>query len=183
MKYFLICFLLIFISITGYSQQKPSLNVQVYTGLLEGSAGTAFQLQAVPGLAFRNWIAGVGTGLDYYYRRSIPLFLSLRRDLSIKNSAFFISADGGLNYDWTKKTNLSEGDFEPAPYYSANIGYRLPIGDRTNSVLFSVGYSYKQFKESRNIIYPCQVPPCPQHTQVYQYNLNRWSVRTGFQFH
>lgn len=183
MKYFLICILLIFISYIGYSQEKPSFNVQIYAGLLEGSSGSAFQLQALPGVAFRSWIAGLGTGLDYYYRRSVPLFLSLRRDLSIRNSAFFINADGGLNYEWTKKTNLSEGDFKPAPYYSANLGYRWPIANKTKSVLLSVGYSFKQLKESRSIINPCQVPPCPQRFEVYRYDLNRWSFRTGFQFH
>lgn len=166
----------------NYGQQSPSLNVQVFAGLLEGSAGSAFQVQAIPGVAYKNWIAGLGTGLDYYKRRSVPLFLSLRRDLAISNSAFFLSADGGLNYEWTQKTDLSEGDFKPAPYYAASLGYRLPIGNKSKSVLLSFGYSYKQLKESKNIIIPCLVPPCPQSNEVYRYHLNRWSLRTGFQF-
>lgn len=167
---------------TNYGQHKPSLNVQVYVGLLEGSGGTAFQVQAIPGVIYKNWIAGLGTGLDYYKRRSVPLFLSLRRDLSIRNKQFFIGADGGLNYEWTRKTDPMDGDFKPAPFYGANIGYRFPLWDGSKSILLSFGYSYKQLREYKNIQSPCLIPPCPENIEIYRFHLNRWSFRTGFQF-
>jgi hypothetical protein len=71
-------------------------------GLLEGEQGSAFQLQTINGLQYSKWFAGIGTGLDYYSLRTIPLFGDLRWHMWDNGKTPFIYAGAGTNFVWTK---------------------------------------------------------------------------------
>src|SRR5262245_27408802 len=104
-------FFSIFVSCTLFAQQAKenraakkncgcSFNSLAQLGILEGEAGTAFQLQTINGIQFKTWSAGIGVGLDYYKYRSIPLFLDLRKYILNKPRTPFLYADGGIHFAW-----------------------------------------------------------------------------------
>src|SRR5215510_11349763 len=83
------------------AQNKVNFSSQNYLGLLEGEHGSEFQLQTINGVMYKSWFAGLGTGLDWYYLRSIPVFASVNKSFFKKGKrSFYASADGGINYPW-----------------------------------------------------------------------------------
>jgi hypothetical protein len=160
-------------------------NSIVQAGLLEGEQGSALQLQTIQGVKFKTWSAGIGAGLDYYHTRTIPLFLDVRKAFRNKEKAAFVYASGGYNFPWVKKydaTLLPLPETNGGLYYTAGIGYQLPIL-KTSALFFTAGYSVK--KLSTTIIDDVVIaiyPPQPLRTYLYQYSLERISIKTGLRF-
>ena len=178
--------LLVVLWLHGFAsaQQRLTFHSQNYVGMLEGEAGTSVQLHTVNGLQYRKWFGGIGAGLDYYYFRSIPLFLSLNRDLNIKRNKFYFSADGGINFPWVKNTTFywaEQEDFSPSHYWAGGMGYKLAI-NKQNRLLLHIGYSYKHMIQETQYEYPCLIPPCPVSKQRYDYYLKRLSLKAGWMF-
>jgi hypothetical protein len=158
-------------------------------GLLEGSTGTAFQVQTVNGMRFKNnWFAGVGIGYDRYRIRSIPLFLDLRWTLFNRPNTPFVYGDIGYNFDWPEdrdKTNWWSSDFSGGVYYDAGVGYRIGLGKK-HGIVFSGGFSFKKLTEKRSTRIWCDFPPfCSGDpdvsTETYDFKLSRISLKAGIQ--
>ena len=169
------------------AQKKAEFHSQNYAGVLEGEHGSKFQLQSINGMQWRTWFAGIGTGIDYYYFRSVPLFLSFNKFLCSCNRSFFFSLDGGVNWVWDNNTenNINwsrNGDFAASPYWGTGIGYKIGLKNKKDAVLLNIGYSQKRAREFVNSVPFCRFPPCPELTDVYRYRLNRLSLRVGWQF-
>jgi hypothetical protein len=152
-------------------------------GLLAGEKNEAFQLQTVNGLQYRTWMVGAGVGIDNYRFRSIPLFLQVRKEFNLKSNVLFIYNDIGLNYPWLKsdqKTFSGEGDFHHGVYYDGGLGYKVPL--KRQALVFSGGFSLKEFKENRSNTLLCPfVGPCLEQKDVYSYSLKRLSFKVGIQ--
>lgn len=169
------------------SAQKQGYRYQgsVQGGLLEGKGGSAFQLQTVNGLQYKTWAAGVGVGLDYYHTRSIPLFLSLRKNMGAGSKTPFVYLNGGYHFPWLKEANdgwyISKA--KGGLYYDAGIGYQVPVF-KASSLFFSLGFSGKEFTRTQTFdgpviaIYPAPWPD----TRLYEFNLRRLSIQTGLRF-
>lgn len=147
----MIPFLVLFtVKATGQNKKIKFSSIN-QVGLLSGSTGEAFMLQTINGLKKDNWFAGLGTGLDFYRERTIPLFLDIRRDLIIFNriNTPFIYADAGMNFSWLKATQREQKQFptsSPGLVYDVGIGWKLS-GKHNRGYIFSAGYSFKQVKE------------------------------------
>ena len=80
-----ICLSLLFIlclSSVSFAQQKRiAFEGAVQAGLLEGEKGSAVQFGAMAGIKKNTWTASVGSGLDYYGIRSIPLYANLQKNI------------------------------------------------------------------------------------------------------
>jgi hypothetical protein len=137
------------------------------------------------------WFAGVGAGLDYYRFRSVPLFLSVTRDIQLgKKDWLFLYLDGGTNLPWYKRPETPEpaytGDaFHGGEYWSGGLGYLWKLGDHSRKeVLFSAGYTVKKLSEDQS--YQC--PPgdfCPlivSQTTAYEYLNRMYQFMIGFRF-
>jgi len=186
MKYFLLYVLAFFlVFFTSNAQEKFSFNSQNTIGLLEGGNGSAFQLNTINGIAHKKWFAGLGTGIDYYYIRSIPAFLSVNYNFLHQKRTPFISLDAGINFPWVKKEreiwNVINSEFTPSLYMGGNVGYKLGLKNN-DALLILVGYSFKKLKEKREMQTFCINPPCPTTIEKYDYNLKRLSLRLGYQF-
>jgi hypothetical protein len=170
------------------AQKKFTFRSQNYVGYLGGENEGALQLNTINGFQRKLWFAGVGTGLDYYYQRTIPLFASFSRYFTSRPNSFYVSADGGANFLWDKSTaNLfngqsNNGRFRPSLYYGAYAGYKFGVIKNKGSLMFNVGYSGKQIRESVTVPMPCINPPCPESEQHLKYDLKRISVRMGWMF-
>lgn len=172
----------------GNKSNKPGIKFQaeVQVGPVDGQRGTYMQLHSVNGISYKGYFLGIGTGLDYYFIRSIPLFLEVKKNLFNKSNTPFIYADGGLEYPWPSnndKLNLGEIDAKRGYRFSTGIGYQFPVSNKT-FLEFNAGYSYKQIKENVQGYSPIFDPRIDwlDYTQHYSYNLNRLSVNIGLVF-
>jgi hypothetical protein len=189
MKYILIIAAFVFINVPANAQHKIIFSSQNYAGLLEGENGSKFQLQTINGFKYKTWFAGIGTGIDWYYQRSIPLFASLNKGI-LKNGDrnFYLSADGGINFPWKNNTYYygwgdENGKLSAGLYWSAGFGYRIGIGKHTDAILMHIGYSYKHLLEkTTTYVYPCLVYPCPEAPARYDLDLRRLSLKLGWNF-
>lgn len=190
MKKHLFFFLLLLSGATAQTQEakpasRPAFHALANIGLLEGSHSSSFQLQLVNGLSWKGWFAGVGTGIDYYFMRSIPLTVYLERNLSATVPIFLYSA-GGVHFIWQRDlgddfTWNGDHEFNTGLYYDAGFGYRFPVGNRS-AIRLSLGYSEKKYKETRTFPNWMSWPSTAMQTEVYRYQLQRLSVKAGFQF-
>lgn len=166
-------------------------------GLSSGSAGNCFQLQTVNGVFQGPWFVGLGAGLDYYRFRSVPLFLSVTRDLAIgKRDWLFLYFDGGTNLPWYKRPAGSlitpEGAatsvFRSGEYWSGGVGYLWKLGDHSKeAVVLSAGYTVKKLREDQTaegagcpLAGGC--PVTPASTFVYEYLCRAYQLMIGFRF-
>lgn len=171
--------------ISAQKKEKQSCNCgfqsTLNVGVMEGQTGGDFILQTVNGFQYKGWFAGIGTGIDYYRYRSIPLFLDIRKNILKKNHTPFIYADAGINFPWKKDDEMYfwESSLSSGFYYDAGIGMNFSIR-KNHGFSFSAGYSYKFVKETATWPMQCLMPPCPQFKQTRSYDLNRLSMKIGF---
>ena len=172
----------------SFAQQQSKFHSQNYIGDVVGDLDAAFQLNTINGIQRGLYFGGVGTGVDFYYMRTVPLFLSLTRYLDLKKSSPYLSLDGGTNFVWDNTTAnkynsyYQDGHFTPSLYYGAHAGYKIGINKQSGSVLVSLGYSAKKVKETVDTTSPCLFPPCPATAQKINYRFNRFSFRLGWMF-
>jgi hypothetical protein len=162
--------------------QKPVLRFIASTGVLAGASDRQVQVQVVSGLQFRQWQVGIGTGIDYYYFRGVPVFADVRRTFS-KSHAFFSYANIGLHVPWVKEldaNNWYRYSYKTGLYYDLGAGWQVKTGAKT-AVLFSAGYSGKTIAEriSQRFITDPSLTMQPIDSK---YNLRRISIKAGFQF-
>ena len=190
MKYQLVA-LLILISLGSIAQPKLGFSSQNYTGLLTGEHGSKYQLQTIDGFRYKSWFAGVGVGLDWYYQRSIPLFVSLNKEfLKSDKRTFFASADGGINYPWGNDNLQVEWGYHVAkllngPYWGVGFGYKVGFGKKNDAILLHIGYSYKYSGETTELNATTGylvLTPYDKPTNRYDYRLRRLSLKLGYQF-
>lgn len=170
-----------------HSQNKIQFHSQNYVGLLEGDNGSSFQFSTINGVQRGTWFAGLGTGLDWYLYRSIPLFISVNKDWKASGRTFYFSLDAGTNYAWTSRersrwNDFISSDFSPAIYWGAGIGYKAGFRNKKDALLINLGYSYKRLKEEQVKAVFCINPPCPNLIENYDYRTKRLSLRVGWQF-
>lgn len=167
------------------AQKKPAFSSLNYIGILEGQSGTSFQLQTINGFRYKTWFAGVGTGLDYYYYRSIPLFVSVSKFLPAAKLPLYFNADAGINFPWERGGIYSfqyNGEASSSFYWAGGLGYKFVFKKRNDGLLLNLGYSYKHIIQQTETTYPCFNPPCPVSKERYDYRLKRLSLKAGLMF-
>jgi hypothetical protein len=172
------------ITVSAESQTKPGFSSQNYVGITEGESGTALQLQTINGFKYKTWFAGIGTGLDYYYQRTVPLFFSVSKFLDSKKFPVYMSADAGINFPWQRDDMYYfeyPGEYHAGLYWGSGLGYRFAFKNK-NALLLNLGYNYKRITQSYQYTAPCLAPPCQVFNEKYDYRLKRLSVRVGWSF-
>ena len=156
---------------------KYSFTNQV--GLYEGQK-ESFLVQTIHGIRKNSWFGGVGVGIDGYRVRSIPLFLDVRKSFGKKANGIFAYVDGGVHFPWLRDEQKFDywGKFEKGYYFDGGLGYK--IGLRKHELLFSGGFSIKQFKEVRTSAICPFIGPCFGQSEKYEYLLRRATIKVGF---
>ena len=167
-------------------KDKKFFSSQISAGIVEGEQNTSFHVEILNGIRYRTWFGGIGTGLDYYYFRSIPVYLSGIKYLSPRNHSFFVQGDAGMNFAWDEDPlfggwNEIRSEFKPGLYWNGSIGFATGL-DRKNSFSFGLGYSHKSLRQVRELAVMCFNPPCENTFETYKYNLERLTLRIGWQF-
>jgi hypothetical protein len=178
-KYLVIVCLGALFSMDGRAQSSWKFTSAEYAGMLWGEAGNYGQIQTINGVSSRSWFLGLGAGLDYYRFRSLPLFLSLTRQLMPSKNGLFLNLDGGINFplyhrpsDGYYTPGFSTSNFSVGPYWNAGLGYKIKIPGHKKDWGLSVlgGYSYKGLKEKADTY------PDPSD---FDYRNKRWSLKVG----
>ena len=180
-----ILILSIFLSTSLFAQEKWKFSSQHYAGITEGESGTGFLVQTINGFRKKTWFAGVGTGLDYYFQRSIPLFVSVAKFLPSNKFPFYFNGDIGINFPWVRNDLYyihAPGEYSNSLYWAGGLGYKLRSKKSNNGVLLNFGYSYKHLINESAYTNPCLIPPCPVSKERYDYRLRRISLKVGWMF-
>lgn len=183
-RYFLILISFLFWTAAVKAQSKWKFGSQNYAGLLEGQSGSALQLHSVNGFRNKTWFAGLGTGIDYYFQRSVPLYVSVSKFLPPGKLPFYFSGDAGINIPWVRNDLYyiqDPGSFSSSLYWAGGLGYRLSR-KKEEGFLLHFGYSFKHLIQRSTYTAPCLVPPCPEINERYDYRMRRLSVKLGWMF-
>ena len=167
-------------ALAQHNMKFHSLN---YAGILEGEKATAFQVQTINGVKCKTWFAGLGAGIDYYFYRSIPLFVSVSKFLPSEKVPLYFSGDAGLNFPWAKSgTYQDQGNAHSSLFWAGSAGYVLKLKGTDSKILFNVGYSYKHIIDEKKYFICPIIPPCYEEKQRFDYHLKRISVKAGWMF-
>jgi hypothetical protein len=168
-----------------FAQKGWKFSSQNYAGILEGESGTALQLQTINGFRHKTWFAGAGTGIDYYFQRSIPLFVSVSKFLPSGKLPLYFSGDAGINFPWIKNGLYyiqDPGEYSSSLYWAGGVGYKFGFKKKNDGILLNFGYSFKHLVNETEYTMPCLIPPCPVTTERNDYRLKRISLKVGWTF-
>ena len=183
--------LLLPVTLVSFGQKKNAAykfhsinNISLVNGDNEVSAG----LQSINGFQKGNLFAGVGTGLDYYLYRTIPLFADFRYQFGKTKNKFFAYADGGVNFEWVEDVYgppimdwavaPSVSKFHNGFYTDLGLGYMVGT-KKGGGLVLSLGHSYKSLEKT--------VSYMDWRTQetisdIYHYDFNRIVLKVGWKF-
>jgi hypothetical protein len=175
----------------GFAKSPIKFRSTEWVGLSTGMAGSAGEIQTVNGVSKGPWFLGAGAGIDYYRFRSVPLFGSVTRDISLgKTDWLFLYIDGGINVPWyTRKvapnpTGYDEilgSTFHAGEYWSGGLGYLWKLGDHSKkAVSISAGYTVKKLSEDQRVPTTCMSLNCDM--VHYEYLNRMYMFLVGFRF-
>lgn len=187
--------IIILFACTLAGAQSPSKHrsyLMPQLGVMDGGQSTNLQFQLVGGMVVKNWRIGMGTGLDYYAVRSVPVFADLRNYFGSNKKAFaFVNL--GYNIPWPKdnqyRTIFASGvtkksEFKMGLYTDAGIGYDVSLG-KQKSLSVSIGYTLKKYSETYDErsgwwIWPVPGPGAGTLRRTELYTLRRLTLKAGF---
>ncbi len=187
----LCCFCLLICSFAVMAQQEVQKSQETFSfnsinsvGVIVGDAERELALQTVNGVSHKGWFAGIGLGLDYYYFRSIPLFVDVRKMLRPGKWPLFAYGDLGLNIPWIKDSYKEAlwytPEFKSGLYYDVGGGLQFPV--QKNAVYISAGFSTKHMRELQRYPYIWGDPNRPDKIDRVDYKFSRLIIKAGFTF-
>lgn len=154
-------------------------------GVLTGSSSDNFTVQTINGVAYKNWNVGIGTGIDWYGVRTIPLVLDVRRYFTQHKSKPFVYANGGLSFPWAKdrpvEWNTTKTAYRKSPCAELGLGYTLATKNAF-SMFISAGYSYKHVRYNQYYFLSDPVAEMFELKNTYDFNYRRIALRLGISF-
>ena len=185
--------LLIFCSFTLLAQQ-PSVkkksdlfkNYHSYNSiqLLTGSSSTSLSWHSVNGFSKGKFFGGIGTGMDYYYKTSVPLFAEARFDIAGVKRKLQLFANGGVHIPYgniNKKEPSKTDDFKTGRLLAAGFDYYVPV--KKNAIVIGLAYSQKQLTQM--VDYTTWNPVLNELENVpikELYSFNRYWIKIGYVF-
>lgn len=187
-KYILIHALLFIVVIPCFAQQKKMQFQSVNSfELISGQSPLSTGFQSINGFRFSSWFTGVGAGVDNYNYKTLPLFFEATKFFGLEKRAF-LYGDAGYDFPLKDKPGkeisyYSSYHFTGGLYADWGMGYQFHLYKKT-SLLFRVGYSYKELESKTGLIsdYYCPYLACPVDFRKYQFNYGRIILKSGLIF-
>jgi hypothetical protein len=179
--------------VNAQSVQKNKSYLMPQLGVLSGDQANSFQFQLVGGVTAKNWRIGMGTGLDYYKVRSVPVFADVRHYLG-KNKKAFSFVNIGYNVPWPLENQYkiffiqgasTKSKFDMGWYSDLGLGYDIGLG-KQNALSLSLSYSVKAFTETYDERldwiwgWPITQPAGSASERKVDYTFRRLSLKAGF---
>ena len=175
--------------VCGQQKQKAKTSLFPFSsvnqaGLILGNEEYELLLQCINGVRYKSWFGGIGVGLDYYYSRSVPVFVELRKMALPHKWPLFVYGDVGVNVPWLKDSDKEELWYKvkvnKGLYYDVGAGFDFPL--KKGSLVISGGYSTKEQHEVRTYAYIWGPPGMPEKRDFIDYKFSRIVVKAGFRF-
>ena len=167
------------------SKEKVHFSSINTLGIMAGGSGEGMAMQTINGVRYKNWNFGIGTGIDWYGIRSIPLIADVRRSFTNKKYKPFVYTNAGANFPWATGDNYSIGfgsietNYKPAFCGEFGLGYKVSFKNQTAFVM-SAGFSYKEIRVEQ--ISSTGIPGFGKTTSSFEYYYRRIAVRMGVNF-
>src|SRR5215217_6758991 len=118
--------------VSTLAQEKSKVKFHSITniGIAWGATGEGFQVQTINGIRYKTFSTGLGIGLDYYWRRTIPLFLDLRKDIFNKGQTPFLYLDLGTHAPTVKANPEFKAEYGKGLSFDVGVGYKHPINKK-----------------------------------------------------
>ncbi len=153
---------------------------------MAGGTGEGMAMQTTNGVRYKSWNFGIGTGIDWYGVRSIPLIADVRRCFTNKKYKPFVYTNAGVNFPWesggtqfTGSLFETQTNYEPAFCGEFGVGYKVSFKNQTAFVM-SAGFSYKEIRVEQTS--STGIPGFGKTTNFYEYYYRRIAVRMGINF-
>lgn len=157
-------------------------------GLLNGDKSVSGQVMLVGGLEKNGWGFGLGSAVDYYKVRTVPVFVEVRKNLTKKQWPVFAYFDLGYNLEAALAMQYrqpgwgSKSRFRAGRYNEFGIGYAL-LNTKQKGFILGLGYSGKTITEIYDETLYRDFPPYANPTVVERklgYAFNRIVCKLGF---
>lgn len=176
------------LNVSAQQKMKPVFNVVPSAGFINGS-GSVSGLFDITALVRKNdWAFGIGSGIDYYRIRTVPVSLAARRYLGgapaflYGSAGYTIAAPLETQYLHTGAfwMNNSRSSFSNGVNAEAGIGYSL-APKRKHGLELAIGYSVKTLNESYTEYIFRDFPPYTLEPadHSFHYTFSRAVVRIG----
>ena len=152
--------------------------------ILNGNTTTSLALNTVNGFQFGKLFTGIGTGFDYYFHTSVPLFLEARLNLIDRKNRLQLFANGGLSFSFStqnKKFEYNAGPYKTGSTYGAGLDYLITAGNQ--AFILGVAFSNKQVIQMvNNYLWNPLLSKWENIPTKDIYSLNRIAIRLGWMF-
>ncbi|MFT4024366.1 MAG: hypothetical protein QM664_11340, partial [Flavihumibacter sp.] len=133
----------------AFAQSPWHYRSYTYAGPLLG-ARTGFQASCIHGVYRDRQFVGVGAGVDFYRRTSVPLFVTYKL-LLFKQSHFYGNINAGTHFLLGESRqapgNALSKKRPPGFFGEAGIDWFRPLGKSGHGLSVGGFFSYKQFAE------------------------------------
>ncbi len=162
--------------------------------LVNGNNSVSANLQSVNGFQKGALFAGLGTAIDYYLYRSVPVFADLRYEFGPKGplqgkkkNKYFVYGDAGINFNWIQDQFFDDpsiwngnasNSFKNGMYNDIGLGYNIKM-KKEGALVLAIGYSQKNLKETETYL-DWRTSELLKRENVY--NLRRIMLKVGWQF-
>jgi hypothetical protein len=151
---------------------------------LYGQSTVSVAAHSVNGCQFNRFFAGVGTGVDFYYFNTVPLFAEFRYSLSPTGKTLQVYANAGTHIPFgnhNRRVSQKPGNFSPGILLGAGIDYLVPV--KSNAFIAGIGYSKKQVaQEVENNVWDPATSRINNIPIKDRYDLNRLYIKIGWVF-
>ncbi len=174
-----------FFSVTVFAQTRYQYQGNFELGLVNGGSGAHGFLHTSHGIGRGNWTLQLGTGIDYYRFRTIPVFLDLKKQFGKKSTRVFGMVSGGLSLEWIEakpyQHNPISSFWLPRTDSRFYNGYTARVGagvifkaEKKTNFAVSAGWSLKTLTEKYEEwnMMPGPMPP-DMIAKTFVYQLNR----------
>lgn len=149
-----------------------------------GSSTTSLAINTVNGFQFGKLFTGIGTGFDYYYHTSVPLFLEARFNLIDRENKLQLFSNGGLSIPFStqnKKFEYNAGPYKTGSTYGGGFDYLITSGSQ--AFVLGVAFSNKQVIQMvNNYLWNPVLNKWENIPTKDIYSLNRIAIRLGWMF-
>ena len=179
-------FLLFCISLCCFANAQHSLRYagSVEGGLLMNSSTKSSFVFTTQGVAYKQYTLGLGSGIDFYPLRSVPLFVDVKRKFTAHKMQPFIEAAAGINFTGNNSNDAQwyhlyagDGKFDNG-FFAKGSGGIILRAQKKWQFAISAGYSYKtttyNYKPFTGTPWVGQIQPLKD---IFHYN--RWYLGVG----
>lgn len=168
------------------AQKKISYTGSIEGGLLTGDKPVSSFIFTTQGVAYRQYIFSLGSGIDHYPLRSVPLFAAVQRTFAHNRVQPFIQAAAGINFTGTNSKEAkffyqyTDGAFRDGFFARSGGGLMLRAHKKLKLTL-SAGYTYKTTS-----YHYAPIDENPWQGQIQpisdQYRYHRWYAGAGIRW-